>query len=276
MLRVNKQRPCIGCGKADWCLISEDGTTSLCMRVQSTTQKTMKDGSVGWIHRLGNAAPARVLTKKETAKHLSSDALEQIMADAERTDGADLPKLADDLGVRMSSLMELRTVWLRQYNAFGFPMYDGLGNIIGIRLRDWIGRKWAVPGSQNGIFMTTEAAHGMATDELFVVEGLTDVAAMGTMNLRAIGRPSCTGCLAHVKAAAARMRARRVYVISDNDSPGISGAESLVRNITLPCCLMTLPVKDVRQFVQAGGDRQMLEDLLSSAVWSNCRTRGAI
>jgi DNA primase len=49
-LRVRKASPCPICGKPDWCLISQDGKSVICARIES--QKPA--GKAGWIHNLEN------------------------------------------------------------------------------------------------------------------------------------------------------------------------------------------------------------------------------
>lgn len=54
MLRVSKQNRCPICEKPDWCLVSADGETAICARVQSDH----KVGEAGWLHKLSDPRPA--------------------------------------------------------------------------------------------------------------------------------------------------------------------------------------------------------------------------
>ena len=188
-----------------------------------------------------------------------------MLSKARKETNGELIELATQLGVRASALMELRVAWFRQHNAFGFPMRDGNGSLIGIRLRNWNAKKWSVAGSRNGLFYP----YCEPEKELWVAEGGTDTAALRSLNLFAVGRPSCSGGMLELKTLVTKLDIRRAYILADNDKPGLDGAESLSRNLQIPSCLMTLPCKDVREFVKIGGDGAMLEDMSRSVVWCN-------
>ena len=92
-------------------------------------------------------------------------------------------------------------------------MRTGGGEIIGIRLRNGGGRKWAVNGSRSGIFIP----QGLKLDStLYVCEGPTDTAAILDMGYDAIGRPDCTGGAGMV-ADFCRGKMLEVIIITDND-----------------------------------------------------------
>ena len=52
-VRVNRRIPCPVCGKPDWCLISQDGKTAICARIESN--KPAGNKGAGWIHTLDNS-----------------------------------------------------------------------------------------------------------------------------------------------------------------------------------------------------------------------------
>jgi len=54
MVRVNGSRKCPACKKGDWCLISPDGKSCICTRVESRK----RCGEAGWLHRLEEPLPA--------------------------------------------------------------------------------------------------------------------------------------------------------------------------------------------------------------------------
>jgi hypothetical protein len=56
-------------------------------------------------------------------------------------------------------------------------------------------------------------------------------------------------------------------VIADNDDPGLNGARSLISNLQVPACIITLPGKDLRQFYRDGGDHETINALAASSVW---------
>ena len=49
-LRVTRHNPCPVCGKPDWCLLSQDGKTAICARIESDKPAGTK--GAGWIHHL--------------------------------------------------------------------------------------------------------------------------------------------------------------------------------------------------------------------------------
>lgn len=72
---------------------------------------------------------------------------------AEKTTDAMIDNLAGQLGVTSESLREIGAVWSAEHKAWAFPMRNGNGEPIGIRLRNEAGRKWAVEGSHAGLII---------------------------------------------------------------------------------------------------------------------------
>lgn len=141
-------------------------------------------------------------------------------------------------------------------------MKDGYGNYIGIRLRNEWGKKWAVTGSQAGIFIPTIKPE----KRVFVVEGPTDTAAGLTLGLYTIGRPSCCGGVTHIVDFVKQAKVKEVVIVSDNDEPGIKGAQELQRWLKVPSCLLLLPTKDLREYLRFG-DVHTIESIISQLVW---------
>ena len=52
-VRVNRRNPCPVCGRPDWCLVSQDGKTAICARIES--DKPAGNKGAGWIHTLDNS-----------------------------------------------------------------------------------------------------------------------------------------------------------------------------------------------------------------------------
>jgi hypothetical protein len=285
--RIKKPQQCV-CGKSDWCLVNDTATEFLCMRVVSNKVICLSDGSIGYVHKVAGSVATIPQQPREKPAHLSTDAIEQILSRAERrTSGSQLNSLAESLGVRCSALQEMRVAYgnwhtvkdgrHRDYEAWLFPMRDGNGNLIGLRARAHDGSKWSVDGSRNGLFYP----YCEPENELWVVEGGTDTAALRSLNLFVIGRPSCSGGMNEIKVLIARLGIRRVYIIGDNDedkkrpdgstyNPGVDGAESLARNLPVPSCTVVLPCKDVREGVrECGLNYETLMALTNTAVWRN-------
>lgn len=262
-VRVSRGVPCPICGKPDWCTVAGDGTAACCMRTESDRRM----GNGGWLHRLGRdllGAPARAAGPSTARRYLSAEALGKTWARwAYGTTDAQVEGIAGRLGVSVEALRALGLCWAWPHEAWGFPMYNGDEDFAGIRLRSDDGDKWALRGSQQGIFVPMVEPQG----ETLVVEGPTDAAAAVTLGFHALGRPSCTGGAREIAAYCRRHGIRRVSVLADNDSPGIRGARALCGQMGLPARLVVLPAKDLREWVRNGGTRQAVEACLAVHAW---------
>lgn len=173
-------------------------------------------------------------------------------------------RLATTLGVSTDSLTRTGCAWADPHKAFAWPMVDGGGKPVGIRLRNERGEKWSVRGGREGIFVPQGIAR-----IAYVVEGPTDLAACLTLGLWGIGRPSCRGSVAHTQVTINRLHIQRAILVSDNDRPGIEGAKALAVELQIPVAAMVLPAKDMRQFLAYGGSRMLLDSLERQLVWRN-------
>ena len=112
---------------------------------------------------------------------------------------------------------------------------------------------------------------------IWICEGATGCAAGLSLGLGVIGRPSCSGGTLELLVALPRLKARHCVIIADSDNdrefggkiinPGLDGAQRLADVIGIPCCMVILPCKDIREFVRIGGTAQDLEDIVKSSVW---------
>lgn len=173
-----------------------------------------------------------------------------------------LMEFSFELGVEAEKLLDLCMVRTDQ-QTWAFPMRDHLRFMIGIRLRDDNGKKFAVKGSKQGLFIPQSTPQAT----LFVTEGPTDCAALLSMGLYAVGKPAAMANPDEIVKFIARWRVRRVVVIADNDRAGLSGAQKLVDVCPVPCCELVLPAKDAREFYRNGGTKEMIENLLKNSVW---------
>lgn len=255
-------------------MVSEDGQDFLCMRVSSEKSVQMKDGEVGYIHRFGERPKEfKPYRRRERAPEINAGA---IMAKwRSETTAKQLLELSVQLGVKASALLELRVAWSREHGAWGWPMRNGRGDMVGIRLRWDDGRKRCVTGSHNALFWPFCEPEKTA----WIVEGGTDVAAALSIGVFAIGRPSCNGGLFDLLEAIKGMGIENAVIVADNDedrfrpdgsryNPGIDGANSLAERMTVPCCVMALPVKDMRSFVQAGADYETVHSIMKGMIWT--------
>src|SRR5262249_37965686 len=90
-----------------------------------------------------------------------------------------------------------------------------------MRLRNETGRKWAVKGSRQGLFMATESVPG---NTLLIVEGPTDAAAALDLGYDVIGRPACVGCEDMIAALVRKRIHVNTFIVADADEPGQRGA----------------------------------------------------
>ena len=208
-LKTSRKRRCPICEKPDWCTFLADGGVAHCMRVSS--EKAVASG--GWIHRLnGEAAAWRAPSKPEPERA----PIDWLSLCSEYRAALEPHDIAYALGVTVDSLDRLWAGWAPKYDAVAFPMRDGKMRIVGVRLRRASGRKFAVPGSRNALFIPS----GRVPNEVWVCEGPTDCAALLSRGVYAIGRPSNTGGLVDAKHFLEEAMPNRVIVLVDNDPPG--------------------------------------------------------
>ena len=278
-VRVTKLNRCPVCMHGDWCRMFADGWVE-CMRVQS--DKPAKSG--GWMwrwqgqFRTGAATPHPGPLPgrggEGRSKPPTINATQLMREWRVATSATALAEFALSLGVSTSSLALVGAAWAASQSAWAFPMYDGYGEIVGIRLRNERG-KFAVRGSRQGIFTTTD--HGPQTTPapvspqpwLFVCEGPTDTAAAVELGLFAVGRPNCCCGGDEIKIFSRRLGVTRAVIVSDNDKPGLDGARKVGGELKLPFAIYVPPTKDLREFVRLGGTRAMIENTLKGTLWQN-------
>ncbi len=266
-LRVNRDKPCLVCGKSDYCGRSADGAAAICMRIASS--RPTRNG--GWLHRLTDAPPARPRTftvKGQSAKANEMPLLAEKYRQAMTSDRCEA--LSATLGVSAESLERLCVGF--DGKAYTFPMRDAGGMIIGIRRRFPNGRKICVKGSRNGLFLPCGLG-GIGI--LFIVEGNTDTAAGLGMGLDTIGRPSCCGGADLIKRFIRKNSYSRIVIVPDNDekpdgtNPGKSGGLRLAVILRLYCrdVRMVLPpaeCNDLRGWLSAGLTRTELLKIIEN------------
>lgn len=186
--------------------------------------------------------------------------------------------LADELGVLVEAVVAIGAAWAQPHNAWAFPMRDGHGETIGIRLRNQKGQKWAVTGSRQGIFLPNPEVK--VQQVAFVPEGPTNVMAGLSLGLFTIGRPNGAVGVDHLKVACKRLGIFRAAIVADNDPlkqlgtrfghPGIEYAQKVKRELGLNSIIWqpTGDLKDMRDFLKAGGTRAMIEAQMKDRIWS--------
>lgn len=274
MLRVNRNNPCPICGRPNWCLIAEDSSKAICSRISEGS--VTKAGDAGWLHILIDRPP------QQRRKYVKPPA---------PGPAVDWGKLTNDyrkdfcmegacalFGLSAMALDELLIGWDTEKNAHTFPMKDGRGYIIGIRLRLLNGKKFSVPGSKNGIFWPLSVKAD--SDELFFIgEGPTDCAALLDLGFSPVGRASCGTGYQYIKEMIEHYN-RQVVVFADKDEakftpegrkffPGYDGGLKLARSVkpfVSSVRLIKPPVKkDIRAWYQAGCTRAAVLALVKNA-----------
>lgn len=264
-IRASREHPCPICGpthrRQSWCLIAVDGTAVICPRVESDRPVGTK--GAGWLHRLTNPLPPAPPPKREPPAVPPAEfgrLAEQYAAAV----GPDRLRLfAKSLGV--SPVVLRRLCVGHDGEAWTFPMRDAAGRVTGIRRRLTDGRKLSVRGGHEGLFYDPD---GLAPqDEILLPEGPTDTAALMMLGFAVVGRPSCLGGRELVKQLVGR---RDCVVVSDADEPGLRGARQLAAELKRPGRIVRLiqPAKgkDVREWIQMGATRLVLEAVIRSAA----------
>lgn len=222
----------------------------------------MKNG--GWLHKLGEPV-ARIEYHPPVKPAIKIDLYRTWRDWNTQTDEADVSKYAGLLGVSALALDDLGASWAWPHGAWAFPMRDGAGNIIGIRLRADTGKKWAVTGSRQGLFLPL--AWPESTQVALVTEGPTDTAAALSIGFQAIGRPSCIGCETMVAEICKRLAVRRVVIVADNDVPGRTGAQGLANFLKIPWKIIIPPTKDLREWVKSGATFNLVNCVINQKLW---------
>lgn len=275
---VTKQRPCPVCGSADWCQYGDRAVK--CMRVES---ERPVDGSDGWYHFYENvkgmkAPPPRLPARK--AEGVVIPAAEMMHKWRQSTSLKQYESLAISLGIAFAPLMEIGAAYASEHRAWAFQMHDGAGNVVGIRLRNSQGFKWAVTGSQQGLFLSTVASAVSRIDCAYLPEGPTDSAAALSLGLFPIGRPTCSGGAEAIRQTLRRLGIYKAVIVADNDDmkklgpregrPGLEGAVKIKKELGVKSAIWIppSPCKDLREFVRMGGVREIIESDVNNKVWS--------
>jgi len=274
MLRVKKNNPCPICGRPNWCLIAEDGSAAICSRISEGSVK--KSGDAGFLHILKDRPPQQ--RRKYVKPQPPRPVINWEKLNADYRNGFDMIKAVALFGVSAMALDEVLIGWDPKKKAHTFPMKDGKGNIIGIRLRTLDGHRFSVPDSKNGIFWPL-SVKADADELLFIGEGPTDCAALLDLRFSPIGRASCGTGYQYIKEMIEHYE-RQVVIVADKDEakftpdgrkffPGYDGGLKLARSIkpfVRSVRLIKPPEKkDIRAWYQAGCTRAAVLALVKNA-----------
>ena len=132
---------------------SSNGAVAICPRTENGSKRYI-DGS-GYLHIIDKSLPMperRDEVGQELPEHntvLSTIAGKMMEACPDES----IDQLASSLGVERFALKLLRVGWSSTANAYSFPMFRVGQRLIGVRLRSIAGKKWAIKGSKQGLFM---------------------------------------------------------------------------------------------------------------------------
>lgn len=246
-------------------MIANDGTAAICPRTETGGRYI---GEAGYMHKLVGQAvrPPRGTLRTTKQPTVTAEEWEKFASEfQDDLSAGDHRVLAKDLGVSVESLARLAMGWCEEARAFTFPMRDENGAIVGIRLRSSDGRKWALRGSANGLFIPI---NGGLAGQVFVCEGPTDTAALVTLGFDAIGRPFRSSSPEPI--AKALREVSEIVVVSDTDADGKRDAKKLCMSLVGmvdATVKLILPVngKDARAWVQAGATANLVRFVAANA-----------
>jgi hypothetical protein len=278
------------CNSDTWCFFTDDGNSVWCARVEhgSRLRTIAKNGSTIYLHELATAQRVHITKDTSIRPEFPSAQLELITRRfVTAVNPHRLTSLSIALGVTEQSLRRLRIGWADKQSllsagtrcqgegAWAFPMSDGEGRTIGIRLRTVDNFKYAVSGARTGIFipLTNERQK-----RLLVCEGPTDLAALLDLNYWAIGRPDCQGGTQFITEYVRINRPNEVIIITDHDPEGSAaaaavrtGAINTRRELEKICnAIIVRPpcgIKDIRHGLQTyGANRQSIDEWIREEV----------
>lgn len=205
-LRTKEQCPV--CRRIGWCMVARDGTAAICRRVQSN--RVVGKLPNNYYHRLDRPLPPAPMERERPPSPVDWSAM---VVGYERSLSYGDP-LPHQLGVSRESLKRLRYGWSDGHQAWTFPMCDGKGQTIGFRIRTASGKKLAISGSRNGLFIPSELDERLP---MTVCEGPTDCAALLDAGMAAIGRPCNTAGNDMLLEYATNAGVRSAVLILDRD-----------------------------------------------------------
>lgn len=215
-VRVTRSEPCKVCGNGTYCTRTNDGAVAKCMRVESA--KPAKGDAGGWIHKLDGAVMnQQTLPKVERPKPVIDWPTLAMKHYEHSKAGETRIALAEQLGLRIASLEALQVGCGWDFNGAAYsswPQRDATGKVIGISRRYGTGEKKTMQHSSPGLhYADNWQSHNTP---LFIVEGGSDTAALISMGICGVGRPSNLGGVS-LLVPMLRKEKRRVIVIGEHD-----------------------------------------------------------
>jgi phage/plasmid primase-like uncharacterized protein len=169
-----------------------------------------------------------------------------------------LATLANQLSISATSLDKLGIGWSKKLGAYTIPELNEQQEMTGIALRYPDGRKGCIQGSLRGL--TIPRGFEEYGEPIMIVEGASDVAALTTVGVAAIGRPSARGGFNMVADLLKGHKDKQIIVMGENDAKsdaswtGRNAAEELAKHLANHLgveVFWTLPpneAKDIREY----------------------------
>jgi hypothetical protein len=284
--RVTRTKPCVICGKPDWCRRTADGAHE-CHRIDETAvdgytrisktpagfavyrhvqDRRAGDPKTNGPREGGEQPVTSVDLAAQDHKFRAAISSERKTTIAQQL-GVSVAAL-DSIGIGAADVRDLKRLraggvgWKEDYPLVvsSFPERDATGAVVGFCFRADDGRKGSPSGkvgAKRGLIISSTLP--ARPDPVMLVEGPSDVAACETLGLASVGRPSNAAGGALIAQLLAR---REVLVVGENDQnsagtwPGRDGAEKLARYLTATwnrAVRWALPPedhKDVRAYLQ--------------------------
>jgi len=279
-IRVTRDHPCPLCGKPDNCTVSRDGQMAWCGRIDQGSLRQNAGGQ--YLHRLDDSVSFTPSPRPSKPKRTprrdwpgTADRLYQQGQPARQ-------ELSRTLGVSPQALDDLRVGWDPNREFWSFPERDASGKIVGINARYRNDDKIRLTGSKTGL--TYVGDWNLGCGPLFLPEGGTDTAALLTMGLAAIGRPSNLGGIKLLVELLTHFpKDREIIVLAERDQkpdgrwPGKDGAISTATQLTKHLKRLSYwafppdDAKDVRGWLNAMPDlpTDRLADLFLTGLLRN-------
>lgn len=259
---VTREHPCPICGKPDNCKLARDGGAAWCGRVEQGSiwqnaggqflhrlgdrdADRNRDGSPPWPRRSDHAPKpeAKWPTAKTDEVNVSSPpprdwgisaliAFDNPPAEEKRLE------LATVLGVDVEALRRLGVGWTHSHG-WTFPERDATGRVIGINCRSATGEKKRRLGSKSGLTFDPQTwmESTIEAEFLFLVEGPSDTAALMSLDLSVVGRPSNTGGVELLAELLCSVPTDRVIVVvGENDRKPHESLSPTVQAWHKPTC----------------------------------------
>ena len=259
--RASRTLPCPVCGDLHrtqgWCLVDRTRGLAICPRVQSSK----RIGDAGWLH--GDGMPSvQALAYRPSVEQAVIDFAPRWQAARRVATEAHRQRLASALGLPLSTVDTVEVGI--DGEAWVFAMHGSDGEVCGLKVRTFDGRKMCVKGSRLGVIVPR--AFKPNKRDLMVTEGESDLMVAAAWGFNAIGR---AGCQSSVQQIAAMAAGKCVVLVADSDAAGKEGAARLCEAClatATTCRIVTPPCKDLREWHKQGATSQDLSWRLRSLL----------